>query len=94
MHPKFHPTRVGTHDLQTMDSIFHIPETLVLTTEPSGIFYTDRNLRRKIKTGHLQLPDSLFSGLECLLTDIVILWLKIWVMLFMTPNVLTALQLR
>ena len=35
MHPKFGQTGVQTHDLQIMDSIFHIPEMLVLTTEPS-----------------------------------------------------------
>ena len=27
-HPKFNLTRVGTHDLYTMDSTFHVPETL------------------------------------------------------------------
>ena len=35
-HPKFNLTGVRTHDLQVMDSTFHVPETLALTTEPSG----------------------------------------------------------
>ena len=32
MHPKFDLTEVQTHDLQIMDSTFHVPEELVLTT--------------------------------------------------------------
>ena len=37
VHPKFHQTTVWTHDLWTMDSILHVPEMLILTTEPSGM---------------------------------------------------------
>ena len=35
-HPKYNPTGVRTHDLPTMDSTFHVPEMLTLTTEPPG----------------------------------------------------------
>ena len=35
MHLKFDPTKVRTHDLSITESIFHVPETLVLTTELS-----------------------------------------------------------
>ena len=35
---KFDPTGVWTHDLWIMNSTFHVPEMLVLTTEPSEIF--------------------------------------------------------
>ena len=34
-HPKFNPTRVQTYDIQIMETTFHVPETLALTTEPS-----------------------------------------------------------
>ena len=34
-HPKFNLTGVWTHDLQIMDSIFHVLGMLALTTEPS-----------------------------------------------------------
>ena len=37
-HPKFDLTGVRTHDLQIMNSIFHIPETLVLFTDPSRTY--------------------------------------------------------
>ena len=40
MHPKFDLTGVQTLNLQIMDSAFYVPETLTLTTEPSGaLFY-------------------------------------------------------
>ena len=32
-HPKFDFTEVQTHDLQIMDSTFHVPEMLALTNE-------------------------------------------------------------
>ena len=35
-HPKFDLTTVWIHDLQTMDSTFHVPEALTLATEPPG----------------------------------------------------------
>ena len=35
-HPKLHSTGIRTHDFHIMDSIFHVPEMLALTTEPSG----------------------------------------------------------
>ena len=39
MHPKFDLiAKVRTHDLQIMDSTFHVPEMLVLTNGSSGIF--------------------------------------------------------
>ena len=34
--PQVGPTGVQTHDLKIMDSTFHVPEVLILTTEPSG----------------------------------------------------------
>ena len=34
MHPKFYPAGIRTPDLQIMDSIFHVHETLVWTTDP------------------------------------------------------------
>ena len=34
--PNFDRIRVWTHDLQIMNNTFHVPETLTLTTEPSG----------------------------------------------------------
>ena len=34
-HPKFDPTKVWTHDLQIMDSTFHVRETAAVTTEAS-----------------------------------------------------------
>ena len=39
-HPKFYPNVNGahTHDLQIMDSIFHVPEMSILTTELSSTF--------------------------------------------------------
>ena len=36
MHHKFDLTGVQTHDLQIIDSTFHVPDALALTTEPSG----------------------------------------------------------
>ena len=36
MNPKFNLIGIRTHDLKTMDSTFHVPETLALTTEPPG----------------------------------------------------------
>ena len=38
-HTKFDLTEVRTHDLQIIDSICHIPETLVLTTELSETLF-------------------------------------------------------
>ena len=35
--PKFDPSGVQTHDLQIMDSVFHVLEVLVLITELSEI---------------------------------------------------------
>ena len=35
-HPKFDPTRVQTHNIQIMESTFHVHEVLALTTKPSG----------------------------------------------------------
>ena len=35
-YPKLNSTGVWTHDLQMVDSAFHVPEMPVLTTEPSG----------------------------------------------------------
>ena len=35
--PQIWPTMVQTHDLQIIDSTLHVPEMLVLTTEPSVI---------------------------------------------------------
>ena len=37
-HPNFDIIGVQTHDLQIMDSVFHVPETLVLITESSKTF--------------------------------------------------------
>ena len=34
-HPKFDPTGFRTHDMQVIDSTYHVPEMLILTTEPS-----------------------------------------------------------
>ena len=36
-HIKFDPNGVWPHNLQDMDSTFQVPETLAVTTEPSGI---------------------------------------------------------
>ena len=44
MHPKFDPTRVQTHDFQITDSTFHVPETLVLSTEPSATSFKERSV--------------------------------------------------
>ena len=34
IHPKFNRTGNQTHDLQIIDTTFHVPEMLILTTEP------------------------------------------------------------
>ena len=34
----YDPTGIQTQDHQIMDSIFHVPEMLTLTTDPSGTF--------------------------------------------------------
>ena len=39
MHPKFDLTKVQTHNLQIIDSIFSIPEILILITELSGTLW-------------------------------------------------------
>ena len=49
LHPKFESTGVRAHDLQIIDTTFHVPQTLVLTAEPSGT--SCRN--------HFQLPFNL-----------------------------------
>ena len=36
-HPKFNPTGVWAHDIQIMDSTFHVHQMLVLTTKSSGL---------------------------------------------------------
>ena len=36
-HPKFDPTKGWTHNLQIMDSTFHVPEIFVLTTSAQVI---------------------------------------------------------
>ena len=36
MHHKLDPTGVQNHDVQFMDSIYHDPEMLALTTDLSG----------------------------------------------------------
>ena len=36
MHPKFDQTSVRAHDLQIMDSAFHVPMMIALTTETRG----------------------------------------------------------
>ena len=38
MHPKFDLPGFQAHDLKIMNSTFHVPETVILTCEPSGTF--------------------------------------------------------
>ena len=38
LHHKFNPTVVRTHDFQILDSTFHVPEMLAVTTEYQGLF--------------------------------------------------------
>ena len=40
MHPTFDLTEIRTRDQWIADSTFHVPEALVLTTEPSGACMT------------------------------------------------------
>ena len=55
MGPKFHPTRIRTHELWIMNSAFHAPETLFLTTEQPII----RDLQKPFQVQTALSPTSL-----------------------------------
>ena len=55
MHPKFHQTRIRTHELWITNSAFPAPETLFLTTEQPII----RDLQKPFQVQTVLFPTSL-----------------------------------
>ena len=55
-HTEFDPTGFQIRHLQIMDITFHVPDTPVLTTEPSGTFQTEAPVQIDQYTLYMYLP--------------------------------------
>ena len=65
MRLKFDANAVQTHDLQIVDSIFHVPKILPLTTEPSGTFHVPETLTLATEPlGTFHAPEMLALATE------------------------------